>query len=276
MTDQHLDLDALADVLVGEAPSAVSLHARTCSVCAADLAALAAAQAPVAAALAAAPEPALPAGLDARLAAAVAHARADPPGARSVTVVPLAARRRRWQPWAGGLAAAAVLGTAGVLVVRAGAPSGSTTASTGGPATQDRAAAAGAVPTSSTGTDYRAGSSALATALPALLRGGAPVRGEAVGSLGPSPVSPQPGPSARSGLDRLRAPAALAACLSALQDPASTTGPLALDYATYRGAPALVVLLPSTRPGKVDAYVVGAGCSQADAQVLFFGRLPAP
>ena len=28
MTDQHLDLDALADVLVGEAPSAVSVHAR--------------------------------------------------------------------------------------------------------------------------------------------------------------------------------------------------------------------------------------------------------
>jgi len=36
------------------------------------------------------------------------------------------------------------------------------------------------------------------------------------------------------------------------------------------------VVLPAAKPDKVDVFVVGAACSQADARVLFFTRLARP
>ncbi|MDP9433912.1 MAG: hypothetical protein M3P93_01395, partial [Actinomycetota bacterium] len=76
-------------------------------------------------------------------------------------------------------------------------------------------------------------------------------------------------------LARLRDPDELAGCLSAVTGP-DAPQPLAVDYATFEGRPALLVVLPSARPGKVDAYVVGAGCRAGDDQTLFFTRVDRP
>ena len=77
-------------------------------------------------------------------------------------------------------------------------------------------------------------------------------------------------------LTRLRAPDALADCLAALTGPGVDTTPLALDYAAFEGRPALVVVLPSRQPDRVDVFAVGAGCRQGDDQTLFFTRLDRP
>jgi hypothetical protein len=78
-------------------------------------------------------------------------------------------------------------------------------------------------------------------------------------------------------LARLRTPAGLEACLSSLlvEEPPGTR-PLAVDYATYDGQPALAVVLPDPDPGSASIFVVGSDCSAADADVLLFRRAPLP
>lgn len=314
MTGQHLDLDQLAHLLADGYDAAPSLdpvtreHAGSCPTCAAGLRELQHAQDQVSVALASLPDPPLPAGLAARLEEAVARERGGTtvptsptviafPPARPLaptaqapvtppTVVPLVGRRPRWQPWAAGAAAAAVLGTGAVLLTRPpGGGLASTSSARSGGSNAGQAPAGPAVPTSSSGTDYR-GTPALAAALPALLRGAATAPGPAAARSTHGSPTPAPGSATRPSeavlgaaasaqLDRLRNPRALADCVAALQDPGSPVLPLALDYARYAGAPALVVILPSTRPGKVDVYAVGAGCSRSDARVLAFSRLTA-
>ncbi|MCU1692730.1 MAG: hypothetical protein JWM64_1821, partial [Frankiales bacterium] len=88
-----------------------------------------------------------------------------------------------------------------------------------------------------------------------------------------APAAPTP---AVDPLARLRVPAELAACLGELAGPDTDVVPLALDYARYRGAPALAVVLPSARADRVDVFVVGAGCTAGDDQTLFFTRQPRP
>ena len=85
----HLDLDALADVLAGE--RADDGHLSRCAFCAQRLGELSAAQEGVVAALAALPDPALPDGFEARLAAALAAAGAEGTGAGSAEPGPAAA-----------------------------------------------------------------------------------------------------------------------------------------------------------------------------------------
>ncbi|MGB8652833.1 MAG: hypothetical protein WCD35_19465, partial [Mycobacteriales bacterium] len=119
-------------------------------------------------------------------------------------------------------------------------------------------------------------------ALPALL--GAPA-----GTAAPAPLAagatsqrsvagatPYGGVRTPDPLARLRATPALASCLAALTDPGDSSLPLALDYAAFEGKPALVVVLSTGKPDKVDVFVVGAGCAQPDAQLLFFTRLTRP
>ncbi|MDP3714284.1 MAG: hypothetical protein Q8R60_17560 [Mycobacteriales bacterium] len=79
-------------------------------------------------------------------------------------------------------------------------------------------------------------------------------------------------------LAALRTTPGLAACLAALLPPDDdSVQPLALDYGTFSGKPALLVLLPvPQRSDKVDVFVVGAGCAQADEQLLFFQRVDRP
>ena len=67
----------------------------------------------------------------------------------------------------------------------------------------------------------------------------------------------------------------LAECVAALVDGPGT--PLAVDLATWQGQPAAVVLLPTPDdPSTLDVWVVGPGCSTADAQVLHFARVARP
>jgi hypothetical protein len=254
----HLDLDALADVLAGVAAPE---HLDRCAPCRARLAELSAALPTTAAALATLPAPSEPPALATRLAGALADARTAPAG----DVVALAGRRTRG-PWlwraAAGVAAAAVLVTGGVLLTQRGGHRTTDAAGTG-------------YQVSSTGTDYAAGASALTSALPGLLKGQAAPASAFAGAERsvPAPTALDDGADP---LATLRGTSGLAACLASLSDPSQPGLPLALDYARYKDQPALVVVLPASKADKVDVFVVGAGCTQADAKLLFFARLPKP
>lgn len=279
---EHLDLDALADVLAGDGTPEAVRHLDGCPACRAALADLEATAPAVSALLAALPEPPEPPDLAVRLEAALAAERTPRPEATgataaSRTVTPLDGRRRdrsRWLPVAAGVAAAAALVVGGVVVLH-GSGSGSrgtgTSASSG--AAPDKAAG---VPTSSTGNDYGKDGVALQHALPALLRADSTARTTDGAASGAAPSRPGAQLSTTDPLHRLRTTPGLAACLAALTDASDPGLPLALDYARFEGAPALVVVLPSSKSDKVDVFVVGAGCSQADAHLLLFTRLPRP
>lgn len=74
---------------------------------------------------------------------------------------------------------------------------------------------------------------------------------------------------------RLAGGPALAECVGALNDGPGT--PVAVDLASWQGSPAAVIVLPTPGdPATVDAWVVGPGCAQADAQVLYFARAAHP
>lgn len=278
----HLDLDALADALAGEADAGSSAHLAQCSSCASRLSELEAAEAGVVAALQQLPDPPLLAGLAERLDAAL---RAEPPlttsTSASSTVTPLPARTpRRWLP----AAAAAVLlvsgGGLGYALVQGGLQDGSDTGS-------EAAGGLAAPPTSSTGIDY-ADSAAVSGALPVVLSGSA--GGTTAGTLADSEMrteaqdsaAAQPGPAiaaapAEDPLTRLRTPDGLQECLAGVLPPEEPdVQPLALDYALYQGQPALAVVLPDPDPQKLSVYVVGPQCAQDDAQVLTFLRVDAP
>lgn len=255
----HLDLEQLADVLAGEAAE----HAQSCPECSAKLAALQSAMVPVTASLEALPRPEMPAEVGAALSRAISQERTKllpgrPVGARSTTVTPSRAKRSvGWRAIGPALAAAAALVLVGVLVFRGD----------GHPSTT--AAKQATTHTLSSGLDYAKDGKQLKAALPGLLSGSLAARATA-------PLAgAQPAPSGDP-LARLRSTPALAQCIAALTDVNDTRPPLALDYASFEGAPALIVLLPSEKPTKVDAWVVGPGCSQADAKVLFFMRLTRP
>ncbi len=284
----HLDLDALADVLAGLEPPA---HLAGCVDCQARLDELSVAVGSVAAALRALPDPELPVGLTERLLAAVASAPPVPAGPvpagpaataapTSATVVPLAGRRAgaaRWMVAAGGLAAAAAV-VVGVLVIARPGSSASKATS---------AADAPTIARNDSGAAYTKDAASLTAALPRLLAGTAVAQPksatgpEVAGGSLPG-ATPNPGATSADklasaeGLAPLRVPATLAACLSSLTDPGDPGLPLALDYGTFDGQPALLVILPAPKPGFVYAYFVGPECAPADSKLLFFERVPRP
>jgi hypothetical protein len=50
-----------------------------------------------------------------------------------------------------------------------------------------------------------------------------------------------------------------------------------VDVARFRGKPAAVIVLPTPDdPAKVDVWVVGPECSQADAKMDYFARVNRP
>jgi hypothetical protein len=280
MSETHLDLDALADVLASGAEPA---HVGSCPSCRARLAELGTAMPAVTAALAALPAPELPDDLADRLAGTVQRATERGPA----DVLPLAPRRSvaRWMPALAGVAAAAALAVGAVVLTGNGDSSRTATDAASGPGYR----------VNDTGTQYDA--TTLAAAVPRLLDGTAPESqvGAAPGDASQTytgALQATPGPSPTGGertadtavpkaalvdpLAELRTTAGLARCLSTLTDPSEEGLPLALDYASYQGKPALVVVLPSSKADKVDVFVVPAGCAQADGQVLYFTRLPKP
>lgn len=274
----HLDLDALADTLAGEADAESSAHLASCASCASRLSELEAAEAGVVASLQRLPDPPLPDGLAERLDAAL---RAEPPLTTATsagsTVTPLPARTpRRWLP----AAAAAVLlvsgGGLGYALLQGSAG--------GGDAGSEAAGGLAAPPTSSTGVDY-ADAAAVSGAIPVLLSGSA--GGTTAGSAEMRTESQDSAPAEDSAaiaaapvedpLARLRTPEGLQECLAGVLPPEEPdVQPLALDYALYQGQPALAVVLPDPDPATLSVYVVGPQCAQADAQVLTFLRVDAP
>ena len=133
-----------------------------------------------------------------------------------------------------------------------------------------------------TGNAYT-GRTDLAAAVPGLLTGNA--ADSARMAAAPNPNAPLSGAGGAVSseadsvdpLARLRGDAALADCLAALLPPEDpSVQPLALDFGTFKGAPAMVAVLPGAVSGKLDVYVVGPGCARADAAVLFYASVDAP
>lgn len=253
MTDPsgHLDLDALADVLAGEREEP---HLRSCRQCADRLAELTAADASVTAVLTSLPAPPLPAGLPLRLARALQDERQ-----RELAAV--RAQRRRTPAWLSAVAASAVLGTAGVVGWSLLDPSGqdAATSDAGGGAQDTAAAPEAAAGLALPRTDW-ADPAARRTALSRLL----------TTDLSASSASPVP---TGDGLDRLRDPAALSACLAGL--PGSDDDVLAVDFAQHAGVPAVAVV-QAAEPGSVRVTVVGSGCSAGEPDLLAQEVLPRP
>ncbi|MDX6215704.1 MAG: hypothetical protein QOG99_1288 [Frankiales bacterium] len=265
--DVHLDLEAMADALAAaEDGAALPGHLLGCAACATRFDALRVALDAVASDLAGLPAvPAVPAGLRRSV------VPAPSPGATTVLpATPVASldearsRRARLVLAASGLAAAAVLIVGGGLLLSHNATDTRTAATS--------AASPGSLPVHDSGADYRS-PAALQAALPGLLSPPATTPGKAAATTAPLHGV---APAATDPLARLRTPTGLQSCLASLTDPANTSAPLALDYATYKGAPALVVVLPSAKPSKLDIWVVGAACTQLESDLLLYVKADRP
>lgn len=292
----HLDLDALADVLAGERTG--ERHLRGCAQCSERLAELAGAEVAVVASLATLPAPALPDGLSDRLADALrAEAARDPrtTSTRTSPVTRLRPRRRApaWLPAAAAAVALVVAGGSVLGVLQGRGPQSGTTDASSESAAGGQAAPEGMadLPALSqvSGVDYadEAQRDAGLTSLLAAADTAVPEPEVAVpssarsGSAATAPPPPAPalgaGPVADPVLDRLRDPSALAQCLAALRrDGAPAAAPLALDYAAYGGVPALAVVSPDPDPAFVVLTVVGPGCSAADPDTRLRTRVARP
>ena len=315
-TPAHLDLDALADVASGQSDATghlagcASCTSRLAELVAAEQRVVAALDGLPTPAVPQDVEQRLTAALAAEPALSVApEARAA-----SVTALPTRTARRRWVPAAA--AAAALVVTAGGLglaflpsgggdeqaSVAAGAVRPDLPASASGTDYADQAAVAQALPDvlrgtadaaelsldsgGGTGTGTSDGTGAAATGGGTGVGGGGEVEpgaGQAEMSTdattdGTALTEQQaPAVAGRDELARLRTPEGLADCLSALLPPEEPdVQPLALDYARYAGQPALAVLLPDPDPAKVAVFVVGAGCTQQDEDLLTFLRVDVP
>jgi hypothetical protein len=80
--------------------------------------------------------------------------------------------------------------------------------------------------------------------------------------------------SVPAALAALQTPDGLTACLDVNQIPAATV--LALDYASYEGTPALLVVTPAAVPDQLDVWVLGGGCGASDPGVVTYLRVPKP
>jgi hypothetical protein len=187
------------------------------------------------------------------------------------------------------------------VLLLGGAAFGITQLTGSGGSDESNTSAAGAAPSlslvrNSTGADY-SGRDDLVAAVPRLLAGSASqelaapapqAAGGAAAGTAQSDSSKVSGGTttqlpaapmrvaAADALAPLRADAGLAECLAALlpaDDP--SVQPLALDYGTFKGQPAMVVVLPSASPKTLDVFVVGPGCSRANDSVLFYASVPA-
>jgi hypothetical protein len=284
----HLDLDALADAAADEPTTQTADHLAGCADCRAAVDEVRTAQTPVTAGLAALPSPELPTDVAAAIATALA-AESRATGTASVTTLPPASGSgaRRWLP-----AAAAVLvllAGAGYGISRLGSSDNASTSSASGAASGKDSATARGVVRNDTGADYT-GRAALVAAVPDLLAGTAAAQqarstlsarapaNAPLNAAGAKPAASAPAAAAAADpLARLRDNAGLADCLLALLPPDDpSVRPLALDYAQFKGSPALVVVLPSALPKKLDVFVVGPGCSQANDSTLFYTSVDKP
>ena len=284
----HPDLERLAELEEGllEPADAAPMaeHVAGCEQCRSQQAELEQARA----LLRGLPADAMPADVAARLDAALASADLNTPGTSSqpATVVPLNAARRRWgsRPTVAGLgAAAAVTALVVALVVghNTGGSNGGSSSPTG--ATSLSQSAAGSVlsnlSTESSGTDYTKGN--LASTVPQLVAGPAE---HTMMKAAPAPAQPKTGAAPNTGstggasasvagipatLLRLHdSPSALRNCVLGVEAGGQIQRPLAIDFARYLGAPAVLIVLPGLNPGYVDAWFVGPGCDSVNVHLL--------
>lgn len=240
----------------------------------------------------------IPEDVGRRVEAALAVAASDSDSDRR-SVVPRATRRARRRVATGPalLVAASVVGvlTLGGLALTArdltadqsvagGSDGGAAESSAGDTAAGAAEAGPGATgvpPVLASGRDYTP------TDLPAqvqeLVRGGssaaalsAPTEDEetseaAVGSPLTAPLFA--GRDAAPSLSPLQDPAGLQACIQELAAGDSALSQVTVDLATFAGEPAAVVVLGRAGEDRVDAWVVGGGCSPGDAQVRYFSSV---
>ena len=276
----HPDADLLADVAEELADSAsarrVEAHLTECANCHALREGLES----VTVILGSQPIPRMPEEVSARVLAALAAEPQPMAGAATVArLSPARVARRRGRLRQGLAAAAAVaaivgVGTVGVTVFReagvgrsasddsASSTSAEEFASGGGPA--GPAAADAARSQLATGRAYTPGNLAVAAAL--LVS-----RGQALSDQAPAAPSRE-APSAAAGdgdprLGQLRDPAVLSGCVSELTGGRQAV-PLIVDFATYEGRPAAVVVVPSPSPDRLDVFVVGPRCSSTDSDLI--------
>lgn len=275
---EHLDLAQLADLdedlLVPAETAAAEEHLAGCEQCRQRRGDIRATQA----LLSTLPADPMPAEVANRVDAALA-------ALPSTTIVPLSPKRRSWRahPTMAGLGAAAtVAALVGALVV-ARTSSDHHNAADNGPRTTAGAATNQAqlvLPDATeTGTNYTAGN--LAATVPGLLQPHGPAVGQA--PVSPSPQVAAGGAAPKTGtpsaaLAGLRnSPSALEACVRSVEKPGPYVAPLALDFASFEGAPSLLVVLPplpDAPSGTVGAWFVGPGCGPLDADLLKYREVP--
>ena len=271
----HLDLDRLADLeedlLTPDEAGEAEAHLRDCADCRGLQAQLRGTRS----LLTALPPEQMPAAVSARIDAALSALPAT-------TIVPLSSKRRGWRahPTAAGLgAAAAVAALVAALVVGKTSSHSPSTEAGGSADSLGTGAARASVPlptTSVSGNHYTAHN--LDRTVSALLT---PVTAMAATPQGGAGATPQPSTakaaaSPEPALNRLfTSPAALEACVRGIEG-GPAVQPLAIDFATYQGAPAVLVVLPGLEQGKVDAWFVGANCTASDPNLLRYRSLPDP
>jgi hypothetical protein len=244
----EVDLDRLAeyaDGLLDPARAAeVERLVATEPAWARTLDALTAAQPRVHDALAELAFPPVPDDVVERLSAAISAAAPD------AVVIDLAERRRRWSRVAVGAAAAVAAVAVGLggfgLLHGVSNSSKSSSAPVAGSAQYGAAGAAGNPTVEHSGTDYTA------QTLTSVLGLSDAAAGQGTEKAPPLRSLPNAGDFAR-----LDAPAGLQACLQALAVSHQKTATL-VDYARFRGQPALVVVLSGT--GAREVVVVGSRC----------------
>ena len=278
----HPGLERLAELEEGLLDSAdanrVAEHAADCAHCQAQQAQLNRTRS----LLGSLPADEIPAAVAARLDTALADA--DSP--RAKTVVPLGAGLRRWRqhPTAAGLgAAAAAAALVAALVV--GHNSGKSTgggpeAASGGGAGSPTGTVLNDLASTTSGTDYTTGN--LASKVPALVAGPA----VAGAQVAPGAAQPKAGAGTRNTpfttkatgvpaeLARLQTPAALRSCVLGVEAGGAIQRPLAIDFARYQGAAAVLIVLPGLNAGYLDAWFVGPACSESDANLLGYKAIP--
>jgi hypothetical protein len=274
----HLSLDALAELQEGIADDADALrrHLDGCADCRARAGQLHTSRA----LLSALPTDSMPADVAARIDAALA-AEAHPANLRG-DIVPLRGRRSwlRGPNLAAAAAGVAVLALGSALAVGhlggKSAPAANDAKTVSGATAPHQAAPNNILKQWQTGANYNdANRAGLVAGL--VLRNPPPF--PTGGSLG-AEVSPQPTPpsgpnvtsSSKTSYSRvaLRAPAIVFACAALLAG--HPVQPLAVDYARYAGAPAVLLVLPSlTNPtGELDVYVIRTACSDGANDIGFF------
>jgi hypothetical protein len=273
----HPDADLLADVEADLADDAavsrVEAHLAEC----ADCRALRERLATVTVALGSQPAPRMPEEVSSRVLAALA---AEPQPVAGAAVVALEqARPTRWRRLRQGLAAAAAVaaivgvGAVGVTVFRetrvemtAGDDAASGTAgelSSGAPPAAPGVGAPEAAFMSATGRAYTPDNLAAAAAELA-------TRAALLANNRPAPSRQAPDAAAgadETTLGRLRNPAVLAACVNGLTG-GREVAPVAVDFATYQGRPAAIIVVPAAAANVLDVFVVGPDCSAAESDLI--------